>query len=85
MVEVRQLNDFELFLYSPDGQFLGILRHDSQLLDVLLQIRDEHELGYYLVNAENGEVSPINAEGRILDFTRFRNLNEELLTEFVGF
>ena len=83
MVTVKQLNDFELFLYSPEDQFLGVIRNDTQLLDVLLQIRKEHREGYYAIDASNGNRLFIYEYGRIEN--GFDNLHETLLTELVGF
>ena len=83
MVEVRQLNDFELYLYSPEGQFLGVIRNDTQLLDVLLQIREENKEGYYAIDASNGKRLFIYEYVRIEN--GFDSLHEKLLTELVGF
>ena len=84
MIQIHKIPDFELFLYSPDNQFLGILRYDSELTDVLLQIRQEHIMGYYVIDSADYQKYVIGPTGFIYN-ARFRNRNEELLTELVGF
>lgn len=84
MIQIHKIPDFELYLYSPEQQFLGILRHDSELTDVLLQIKQEHLDGYYIVDSINRKKYVIEPQGFIPN-ARFRNRNDELLTELVGF
>lgn len=84
MIQIHKIPDFELYLYSPWQQFLGILRHDSELIDVLLQIKQEHLDGYYIVNSMDSEKYIIESNGFIPN-ARFRNRNDDLLTELLGF
>lgn len=84
MIQIHKIPDFELYLYSPEQQFLGILRHDSELIDVLLQIKQERLDGYYIVDSMDREKYVIEPYGFIPN-ALFRNRNHELLTELVGF
>lgn len=84
MIQIHKIPDFELYLYSPWKQFLGILRHDSELNDVLLQIKQEHLDGYYIVDSMDSETYIIKPYGFIPN-ARFRNRNDDLLTELLGF
>lgn len=58
--------EFEAFLYSPNGQFLGIIRNDIVLLDFECKIAKSGKRGYYLIY--NGKKYQINETGRINDF-----------------
>ena len=84
MIQIHKIPDFELYLYSPEQQFLGILRYDSELIDVLLQIKQECLDGYYIVDSMDREKYVIEPHGFIPN-VRFRNRSEELLAELVGF
>ena len=84
MIQIHKIPDFELYLYSPEQRFLGILRHDSELIDVLLQIKQERLDGYYIVDSMDREKYVIEPHGFIPN-ARFRNRSEELLAELVGF
>lgn len=84
MIEINRIYDFELGLYSPENQFLGILGYDSELIDVLLQIRKEHVEGYYLIDLTNGEKIPINRSGGIIGYS-FNNRNNNLMKELMEF
>lgn len=86
MIEINYIPDFELCLYSPDNQFVGILSHDSELLDVQLQIRNEHVDGYYLVDLSNdNNIIIIDAEGNIPQRQQFNNRQDNLMKELMGF
>lgn len=84
MIQIHKIPDFELYLYSPEQQFLGILRHDSELNDVLLQIKQEHLDGYYIVDSTDREKYVIEPNG-FIPTARFRNRNDKLLAQLVGF
>lgn len=84
MIQIHKIPDFELYLYSPEQQFLGILRYDSELIDVLLQIKQERLDGYYIVDSMDREKYVIEPHGFIPN-AHFRNRNNDLLTELVGF
>lgn len=84
MIQINKIPDFELYLYSPEQQFLGILRYDSELTDVLLQIKQEHLNGFYVIDSTDNEKYLIDSCGFISN-TRFMNRNDELLTLLVGF
>lgn len=90
MIEIHyNITDFELFLYSPENQFLGVLRYESDVLDILLQIRRNKLEGYYIIDSADGEKYIIEHDGRVScasgGANMFRSRNEDLLTEFVGF
>ena len=84
MIQIHKIPDFELYLYSPEQQFLGILRHDSELIDVLLQIKQERLDGFYIIDSTDNEKYLIEPCG-FIPTARFRDRNDELLTELVGF
>ena len=84
MIQIHKIQDFELYLYSPENQFLGVLRHDSELMDVLLQIREERTNGYYIIDSEDGSKYAIDSNGHIPEAS-FKNRHEDLLIELVGF
>lgn len=84
MIQIRKISDFELYLFSSENRFLGNLRYDSELMDVLLQIRQERIEGYYVIDSADYQRYVIEPTGTIPN-ARFRNRNEELLTELVGF
>ena len=84
MIEINRIYDFELCLYSPENQFLGILRYDSELIDILLQVRKERIEGYYLTDLINGKKIPIDKSGVIKRYS-FKNRNDELMKELMGF
>ena len=84
MIQIHKIPDFELYLYSPEQQFLGILRYDSELTDVLLQIKQERLDGFYIVNSTDREKYVIEPNG-FIPAARFRDRSDELLTELVGF
>lgn len=84
MIQIHKIPDFELYLYSPEQQFLGILRHDSELNDVLLQIKQKHLNGYYIVDSIDREKYVIEPYGFIPN-ARFVIRNDELLAELLGF
>lgn len=84
MVKINKKPDFEVCLYSPENQFLGILRYDSELLDVLLQVRDQRAEGYYLIDLANDKKIPIDKSGVIRGHS-FNNRNDELMKELMGF
>lgn len=83
MIELKQLQDFEMYAYGPEGQFMGILRHATSLLDLLLQIKKEEAKGYYLIDAATEKRYDITPDGRIED--NLYCLYDELLTDLVGF
>ena len=86
MIEINRIPDFELCLYSSDNQFVGILRYDSELLDVLLQIRDANIDGYYLIDLSNNNCRiPIESTGFIHQAHPFNNRNDNLMEQLVGF
>ena len=84
MVTINRKYDFEVCLYSPENQFLGILRYDSELIDVLLQVREERAEGYYLIDLSNEKKIPIDKSGVIKGHS-FNNRNDILLKELMGF
>lgn len=84
MIRIHKIPDFELYLYSPDKQFLGILRYDSELNDVLLQIKQEHLDGFYVIDSMDREKYVIDPYGFIPN-ARFRDRSDELLAQLVGF
>jgi hypothetical protein len=84
MVKINKKPDFEVCLYSPENQFLGILRYDSELLDVLLQVRDQRAEGYYLIDLANEKKIPIDKSGVIRGHS-FSNRNDDLMKELMGF
>lgn len=84
MVEINRAYDFELCLYSPENQFLGVLRYDSELIDVLLQVRKERAEGYYLIDLTNEKKIPIDKSGVIKGYS-FDNRNDNLMKELMGF
>lgn len=84
MIQIHKIPDFELYLYSPEQQFLGILRYDSELNDVLLQIKQERLDGFYIIDSTDREKYVIEPNG-FIPTACFRNRGDELLTELVGF
>jgi hypothetical protein len=86
MIKINRIPDFELCLYSPDNQFIGILRYDSEFLDVLLQIREANVDGYYLVDlSNNNRRIPIERTGFILQTCPFNNRNDNLMQQLFDF
>ena len=86
MIEINRIPDFELCLYSPDNQFVGILRYDSEFLDVLLQIRESNADGYYLVDLSNNNCKiPIESTGFIARTRPFNNREDNLMEQLMGF
>lgn len=86
MIEINRIPDFELCLYSPDNQFVGILRYDSELLDVFLQIREAHIDGYYLIDLSNNNCRiPIESDGFIHRTQPFNNRRDNLMNQLFEF
>ena len=83
MIQIHKIPDFELYLYSPEQQFLGILRYDSELNDVLLQIKQERLDGFYAIDSTDNEKYLIESCGFIPN-ARFRDRGDELLAQLVG-
>lgn len=65
MAEVTINNhiDPEVMLYGPDGNEIGIIKNETALDDVRLQIYRKHLTGYYF--AYNGEKIHIDSAGNV--------------------
>lgn len=89
MINVHKIREHELLAYSPDNQFLGIIRTETELLYFRSQICQYQLDGYYLVDAHhNDEVIKIRKDGKYYtdpSFYKDEDLLDRYLNILVGF
>ena len=83
---VREIQNFRIRAYAPDGTYIGLIRDELQLLDFQVQVKEENAEGYYV--KFKGKRYEVDKHGKIFDFGA---INREpvtinsLLKTIVGF
>ena len=83
---VREIRNFRIRAYAPDGTYIGLIRDELQLLDFQIQVKEEGAEGYYI--KFKGNRYEVDKYGKIFDFGA---INREpvtihsMLSTIVGF
>jgi hypothetical protein len=67
-IEIRDIKDEPVDLYSPSSEFLGTLDNQLQFNDVRVQIKRSQQKGYYIKFRD--ECIPIDSNGELLNYPR---------------